>query len=162
MSPVSQRMAIMRARLGKNKAGDASTAKTSLAALAKERGGIVMGARKDVVVVFDRPEQALECAVAAIRHFTESNRALESGRRVSPRIAVHSGEAEVVEDDLKGAAAELSARLLEVTPAGRVFASGSAVSPALGRAGCAFIGLGKELFDCAPEPVEVYEVVPAA
>lgn len=106
------------------------------------RGGRVIKSLGDgALLAFDRPAQAVECAVAV------RDRAADIG--VVLRAAVHTGECELVGDDVAGITAHIASRLLTQSEGDEVVVSGTVRDLTLG-AGLPLVSKGTvELRDIA-------------
>lgn len=89
------------------------------------RGGRVIKSLGDgALLAFDRPAQAVQCAVAV------RERAADIG--VALRAAVHTGECEMVDDDVAGITAHIASRLLGHANGDEIVVSGTVRDLTLG------------------------------
>ena len=79
------------------------------------RGREVKTTGDGILAVFDSPTRAVQCAAA----MTRSTRAIE----IEIRVGVHTGEVELVGDDVRGIAVHTAARVLALAGPGEVLVS---------------------------------------
>jgi class 3 adenylate cyclase len=91
---------------------------------AKHDGRVVKSLGDGALLVFDRPAQAVACAMAIRR------RAADAG--VQLRAAVHTGECELVGEDIAGIAAHVASRLLAHATGDDIVVSGTVRDLTLG------------------------------
>lgn len=101
---------------------------------------------------FDSPTRAIQCA-AAIRHATS-----EIGLQV--RVGIHSGECEVLGDDLGGIAVHIGARVAAAADAGEVLVTRTVIEAVTG-SGIDFTDQGMHELKGVPGTWQLYSVVPS-
>ena len=92
--------------------------------LVRFRGRLVKWTGDGVLATFDGPARAVRCALAI--------RAGASTLGLEVRAGVHTGECEVMADDVAGIAVHLAARVLATAQPGEVIASGTVVDLVVG------------------------------
>jgi predicted ATPase/class 3 adenylate cyclase len=98
-----------------------------LRAIVEGAGGVVVKTTGDgLLAVFDRPEAALAAAIEAQQELERQSWPTTGPLRV--RMAIHSGSAEVRDDDFFGPTLNRVARLMSVAHGGQVLVSGSTMS----------------------------------
>ncbi len=85
--------------------------------LSKFRGREVKTTGDGFVATFDGPGRAIRCAKAVV----ESLKAVD----ISVRAGVHTGECELLEDDIAGLAVDIAARVTDLADGGEVLLSGT-------------------------------------
>jgi class 3 adenylate cyclase len=102
------------------------------------------------LATFDSPRRAIECARAA-------GGALQ-GIGLEIRAGVHTGEIELVDDDVQGLAVHIGARIAALAGAGQVFVSSTVKDVVVG-SGISFADRGEHELKGVPDRWRVYEVV---
>jgi class 3 adenylate cyclase/DNA-binding CsgD family transcriptional regulator len=92
--------------------------------LVRFRGRLVKWTGDGVLATFDGPARAVRCALAI--------RAGTSALGLEVRAGVHTGECEVIADDLAGIAVHLTARVLATAQPGEVITSGTVTDLVVG------------------------------
>jgi class 3 adenylate cyclase len=100
------------------------------------------------VATFDAPARAIRAALALA--------AAADRLGIAIRAGVHTGEVELVGDDLRGLAVHLAARIMAAADPGTTFVSGTTRELTIG-AGIAFVDRGERAFKGISEPRPVYE-----
>jgi class 3 adenylate cyclase len=116
--------------------------------LAHHRGRLVNTTGDGFVATFDAPARAIRCGIALTAAADRLGIAIRSG--------VHTGEVEFVDDDLRGLAVHLAARVMAVADPGTTFASGTTRELALG-SGIEFVDRGMREFKGISGERPVYE-----
>ena len=80
------------------------------------RGRQVKNTGDGIVALFDGPARAVECAAAMVR------RVRDTGLQI--RAGLHTGEVELVPDDVRGVAVHIAARIMAMAGPSEVFVSG--------------------------------------
>jgi class 3 adenylate cyclase/pimeloyl-ACP methyl ester carboxylesterase len=114
------------------------------------RGVVVNSTGDGVLATFDGPARGVECA----RSIRDAVHAL--GLRI--RAGLHTGEVEVVGDDVAGIAVHLAARILSLAQADEVLVS-EAVPPLVLGSGLRFADRGKHALKGVPDEWRVFAVV---
>jgi class 3 adenylate cyclase len=118
------------------------------ALLAHHRGQLVNTTGDGFVATFDAPARAIRAALALA--------AAADRLGIAIRAGVHTGEVELVGDDLRGLAVHLAARIMAAADPGTTFVSGTTRELTIG-AGIAFVDRGERAFKGISEPRPVYE-----
>lgn len=129
----------------------------------KRHGGeLVRSSPSSCQAVFESPERAAACAMAARLRFVGHNRRHAPLRRVGVRFGLSAGEAARADGALAGPDAELAAGLAGIAPPGRIFCSRDVYMRTLGKLPCAFVPLGHAPLKGVREPAEVFDLLPLA
>jgi class 3 adenylate cyclase len=117
--------------------------------IAAHRGIEVGSAGDGFLARFDGPGRAIRCAEAIIR---------EAGRHgLEVRAGVHTGELELIGDDVAGLAVHIGARIAGMADAGEILASGSVRDISAG-SGIGFLDRGEHELRGVPGTWRVYAV----
>ena len=100
------------------------------------------------LATFDAPAQAILCALAIA--------SASSGMGIEIRAGIHTGEVEIVGDDLRGVAVHLAARILDAAGPGEVFVS-STTTELVSGAAITFIDRGRHEFKGLGGERQVYQ-----
>lgn len=114
------------------------------------RGRVVAYTGDGVLATFDGPARAIECA----RDVSDAVRALD----LAVRVGLHTGEVEVVGDDLRGIAVHIAARIMALAGGGEVLVSG-AVPPLVLGSGIRFEDRGTHTLKGVPDEWPVFAVI---
>jgi class 3 adenylate cyclase len=114
------------------------------------RGSLVHFTGDGVLVTFDGPARAIQCATA-IRDAVH-----ELGLEV--RAGLHTGEIELVDDDVAGIAVHLAARIMALAGPDEVYVSGSVPALVLG-SGIEFEDRGRHTLKGVPDTWPVFAVI---
>jgi class 3 adenylate cyclase len=144
--------------------GSPATSEAIVEQLCRAHGGIAaQGPGGGRLVFFEQAAGALACALALQSRLAEHNRATGEAGRVLMRIGIHA----VVEAPAADAAGritdqehQVASRILQATPAGRIFLSRQAHCQCRDAALCAFIPMGMQYFRDLPDPIDVFEAWP--
>ena len=98
------------------------------------------------------PSQALRCAAATVAELGELG--------LEVRVGMHTGECEIVGDDVVGMAVHIAARVAALAQAGEVLVSGTVAGTVVGGA-FAFEDRGRHELRGIPNPWPLYALVPA-
>ncbi len=110
--------------------------------LDRYRGREVKNTGDGIVALFDGPARAVECAASMVR------RAREAGLEI--RAGLHTGEVELVPDDVRGMAVHQAARIMALAAPGEVLSRASRPEGDRGRArGLRAPGLGARTLEPA-------------
>jgi class 3 adenylate cyclase len=115
--------------------------------LVRFRGRLVKWTGDGVLATFDGPARAVRCALAI--------RAVASVLGLEVRAGVHTGECELMADDLAGIAVHLAARVLATAQPGEVIASGTVTDLVVG-SGLAFELRGTRVLTGVPGQWRLY------
>lgn len=118
--------------------------------VASYRGRLVKDTGDGVLASFDGPARAIQCAL-------EVRDAL-AALGLEIRAGLHTGEVELADDDLRGIAVHIAARIMALAGAGEVLVSG-AVPPLVLGAGLHFEGRGSHTLKGVPDEWPVFAVV---
>jgi class 3 adenylate cyclase len=102
------------------------------------------------LATFDAPAQAILCALAIASASSEMG--------IEIRAGVHTGEVEIVGDDLRGVAVHLAARIMDAAGPGHVFVS-STTSELVSGAAIDFVDRGRHAFKGFGGERQVYEAI---
>jgi len=116
--------------------------------LAHHRGRLVNTTGDGFVATFDAPARAIRCAVDLA--------AAADRLGIAIRAGVHTGEVEFADDDLRGLAVHLAARIMAAADPGTTFTSGTTRELAIG-AGIEFVDRGTREFKGISGERPVYE-----
>jgi class 3 adenylate cyclase/pimeloyl-ACP methyl ester carboxylesterase len=116
------------------------------------RGSVVTYTGDGVLATFDGPARAIQCATA----IRDAVHAL--GFEI--RAGLHTGEIEIVDEDVAGIAVHIAARIMALADADEVFVSGS-VPPLVLGAGLHFADRGRHTLKGVPDEWPVFAVVDA-
>ncbi len=117
--------------------------------VARHRGRLVKSTGDGVLAMFDAPGRAIRFALAV----RQSGRALD----IDTRAGVHTGEVELLGDDIAGIAVHIAARVEGAAAPGQVLVSES-VPPLVAGSGLAFADLGAHELKGVTSPWHLYEV----
>jgi class 3 adenylate cyclase/DNA-binding CsgD family transcriptional regulator len=115
--------------------------------LARFRGRLVKWTGDGVLATFDGPARAVRCALAI--------RAGAGALGLEVRAGVHTGECEVMADDVAGLAVHLAARVMTTAQPGEVIASGTVTDLVVG-SGLAFELRGTRVLTGVPGEWRLY------
>lgn len=118
------------------------------ALLAHHRGRLVNTTGDGFVATFDAPARALRCGIDLAAAADRLGMAIRAG--------VHTGEVEIADDDVRGLAVHLAARIMAAADPGTTFASGTTRELAIG-AGIEFVDRGMREFKGISGERPVYE-----
>ena len=122
--------------------------------IAHHRGRLVNTTGDGFVATFDAPARAIRCALAVA--------AAAERLGIAIRAGIHTGEVEFADDDLRGFAVHLAARIMDGAEPGTALVSGTTRELASG-AGIEFVDRGTRSFKGITEQRTVYEArLPAA
>ena len=121
--------------------------------LARFRGREVKTTGDGFLATFDGPARAIRSA-AAIRDGVR-----DLGLEV--RVGLHTGECELLGDDIGGIAVHIAARVLAAAPAGEIWCSRT-VKDLVAGSGFAFADRGTHSLKGVPDSWQLYAVEPAA
>jgi class 3 adenylate cyclase len=117
--------------------------------VAGSRGRVVKFTGDGALATFDGPARAIHCA-RAIR-----DAAADMGLPI--RAGLHTGEVEIVDDDVHGIAVHIAARIMALAGPGEVLVSG-AVPPLVLGSGLAFDDRGSHELKGVPDEWRVFAV----
>ena len=121
--------------------------------VARRGGRVVKSLGDGALTVFDGPSRAIACAVAVGERLRELGLSLRAG--------LHTGECELLGEDVGGIAVHIAARIAALAEAGEVLASGTARDLALGSA-FALESRGELRLKGVQDPWRVYSLPNAA
>jgi class 3 adenylate cyclase len=101
--------------------------------LAHHRGRLVNTTGDGLVATFDAPARAVRCAIDLAAAADRQGLAIRAG--------IHTGEVEIADDDVRGLAVHLAARIMAVADPGMTFVSGTTRELVIG-AGIEFVDRG--------------------
>ncbi len=117
--------------------------------LARFRGSEVKTLGDGMLATFDGPARAIRCA----RSIIEAVRPLG----IEVRVGLHTGEVELVGDDVAGIAVHIAARVGSLSGAGEVLVSGT-VKDLVAGSGIGFTDRGEHVLKGIPDQWRIYEV----
>lgn len=117
--------------------------------LGRYRGREVKTLGDGMLATFDGPARAIRCAQA----MTDAVRALG----IEVRVGLHTGEVELVGDDVAGIAVHIAARVGALAGAGEVLVSGT-VKDLVAGSGIAFADRGEHVLKGIPDQRRIYSV----
>jgi class 3 adenylate cyclase len=140
------------ARLGRGAWGEllASHERHSRDIVTRFRGRTVKSMGDGILASFDGAARALRCAIAL------RDAAAELGLEM--RAAVHTGEVDVADDDIRGIAINEASRMLALGGAGQILVS-SSTAGLVGDAGIALMDMGVRQLRGIETPRQLFEVV---
>ncbi len=115
------------------------------------RGRQVKNTGDGIVALFDGPARAVECAAAMVR------RVRDTGLQI--RAGLHTGEVELVPDDVRGVAVHIAARIMAMAGPSEVFVSG-VTNELLAGSGLAFVSRGRHALKGIEGEREVFALQP--
>ncbi|RHW23846.1 alpha/beta fold hydrolase [Nocardioides immobilis] len=115
--------------------------------LVRHRGREVKTLGDGMLATFDGPARAIRCA----RAMTEAVRALD----IEIRVGLHTGEVELVGDDVAGIAVHIAARVGALAGAGEVLVSGT-VKDLVAGSGISFADRGEHVLKGIPDRWRIY------
>jgi class 3 adenylate cyclase len=118
------------------------------ALLGHHRGRLVKTTGDGLVATFDAPARAIRCALGLI--------AAASKVGLEIRAGVHTGEVEFADEDLRGLAVHLAARIMDAADPGTTLVSGTTRELTIG-AGIEFADRGSHAFKGISEQRRIYE-----
>ena len=118
--------------------------------LAHSRGREIKSLGDGFLAVFDGPARAIRCAAG----ITEAVRALG----IEVRTGLHTGEVELAEDDVRGIAVHIAARVAALAGAGEVLVSRT-VRDLVAGSGIRFVERGRHSLHGIQETMELYAAV---
>jgi class 3 adenylate cyclase len=119
------------------------------AELGRWRGREVNTAGDGFLASFNGPARAIDCALAITDAVTPLG--------IDVRCGVHTGEVEIVGDDVAGVAVHIGARIGALAQAGEVLASRT-VKDLVAGSGLAFVDRGEHTLKGVPDPWQVFAV----
>jgi class 3 adenylate cyclase len=117
--------------------------------LGRYRGREVKTLGDGMLATFDGPARAIRCA----RAMTEAVRPLD----IEVRVGLHTGEVELVDDDVAGIAVHIAARVGALASAGEVLVSGT-VKDLVAGSGIGFVDRGEHVLKGIPDQWRIYAV----
>ncbi|KAA1416886.1 adenylate/guanylate cyclase domain-containing protein [Nocardioides humilatus] len=117
--------------------------------LVRFRGNEVKTLGDGMLATFDGPARAIRCASA----MTDAVRALD----IEVRVGLHTGEVELVGDDVAGIAVHIAARVGALSGAGEVLVSGT-VKDLVAGSGIGFADRGEHVLKGIPDQWRIYAV----
>jgi class 3 adenylate cyclase len=120
--------------------------------LARHRGREVKTLGDGMLATFDGPARAIRCA----RAMCEAVRSLG----IEVRVGLHTGEVELVGDDVAGIAVHIAARVGALAGAGEVLVSGT-VKDLVAGSGICFADRGEHTLKGIPDQWRIFEVASA-
>lgn len=117
--------------------------------LARYRGREVKTLGDGVLATFDGPARAIRCA----RAMTEAVRPLD----IEVRVGLHTGEVELVDDDVAGIAVHIAARVGALAGPNEVLVSGT-VRDLVAGSGIEFVDHGQHVLKGIPDEWRIYAV----
>lgn len=121
-------------------------------------GTIVKTIGDAFLVRFDSPTDAVMCGVAIQKILDEYNKNVSDVDQLNVRVAINSGDVELIEGDVMGEAVNIAARLEGFAEAGQVYFT-EAVYLAMNRIEAPSAEVGEQLFKGIPYPVRVFRVL---
>jgi len=121
-------------------------------------GTIVKTIGDSFLARFDSPTDAVLCGVAIQEVLRQHNAFASEEDRIDVRVAINSGDVEVIAGDVMGEAVNLAARLEGIAEAGEVYFT-EAVYLAMNRREAPSTEIGERTFAGIPYPVRVFKVV---
>ena len=100
-----------------------------------------------LMATFDGPARAVQCMRRSVNISSRSGLPIRAG--------VHTGEVELMDDDIGGIAVHIAARIAALAGAGEVLAS-STVRDLVAGSGIVFEDRGEQSFKGVPEPWRVF------
>ncbi|MEM7249565.1 MAG: adenylate/guanylate cyclase domain-containing protein [Acidobacteriota bacterium] len=121
-------------------------------------GGTIVKTIGDAFLVrFDSPTDGVLCGVAIQEVLRQHAETAAEDDRIEVRVAINSGEVEVVDGDILGEPVNIAARLESAAEAGQVWFT-EAVYLAMNRSEAPSAEVGERTFKGIPYPVRVYRV----
>ena len=118
--------------------------------LDRYRGREVKKTGDGIMAVFDGPARAVECAASMVRRVREAS--------IDIRAGLHTGEIELVPDDIRGVAVHLAARIMGLAGGGEVLVS-SVTHDLLAGAGHTFESRGRHVLKGIEGEREVFRLL---
>ena len=115
--------------------------------LARFRGTLVRTTGDGVLTTFDGPARAVRCAIALCREINSIG--------MSARVGVHTGEVQIMDEEIGGLTVHIAARITEIAGGGEVFVS-STVRDIVAGSGICFEDRGTHTFKGVPDGWHVF------
>ncbi len=122
---------------------------TAQSRIADLGGRLVKSTGDGVLAVFDRPARAIECATTLVRQLGDLG--------IEIRAGIHTGECEVLGDDVGGLAVHVGARVGSLAAAGEVLVSSTVKDLVIG-SGIGFSDRGQHELKGVPDRWQLYAV----
>ncbi len=121
-------------------------------------GTIVKTIGDSFLARFDSPTDAVLCGVAIQEVLRQHNAFATEAEHLDVRVAINSGDVEIIAGDVMGEAVNLASRLEGIAEAGEVYFT-EAVYLAMNRREAPSTEIGERTFAGIPYPVRVFKVV---
>jgi class 3 adenylate cyclase len=131
----------------------------SIPSIESHHGTVVKKIGDAFLATFKSPTNALLCAIDLQNKFIEYNRINQPRYPLNIKIALHSGEVIIKNQDIYGDAVNLTARIEGIAEEGQILFSGSLHS-AMNKNEVDFIYLGRRRFKGVKFPVKIFRVRP--
>ncbi len=126
--------------------------------IAHFEGTVVKTIGDSFLARFDSPTDAVLCGVAIQEVLRQHNAFAAEEDRIEIRVAINSGDVEIIAGDVLGEAVNLASRLEGIAEAGEVYFT-EAVYLSMNRREAPSTEVGERTFAGIPYPVRVYKVV---
>jgi class 3 adenylate cyclase len=131
----------------------------SIPSIEAHHGTVIKKIGDAFLATFKSPTNALHCAVDLQTKFREYNRINRPRFPLSIKIALHSGEVILRDNDIYGDAVNITARIESAAESGQILFSGS-LHAAMNKNEIGFIYLGRRRFKGVKFPVKMFRVKP--
>jgi class 3 adenylate cyclase len=129
-------------------------------AIVEHRGRVVRNTGDGFLAIFNRPCEAVRCAIAIQENLVECNASLPKKKKMQYRIGVNFGDVIVDADDIYGDGVNVAARVQSVAEPDTVYISGGVYEQVKNRLVCAYYSFGDQRLKNITEPVRIYRVLP--
>jgi TolB-like protein len=120
------------------------------------QGRLVKTTGDGLLVVFDSPVNAVECAAAIQKGAAKRNDALPPERRIQFRIGINFADVILEDDDVLGDGVNVAARLQTLAETGGIVVSQAVVQHVKGKTAVAFDDIGERVLKNIPSSVRVF------
>jgi class 3 adenylate cyclase len=129
-------------------------------AIAEHQGRVVRNTGDGFLAIFNRPCEAVRCAIAIQENLVVRNVSLPKKQKMQYRIGVNFGDVIVDADDIYGDGVNVAARVQSVAEPDTVYISGGVYEQIKNRLVCGYHSLGDQRLKNIAEPVRIYRVLP--
>lgn len=120
-------------------------------------GNIIKKIGDAFLVTFKSPTNALDCGVRLQKYFREYNKEIKPKYKLKIKVAIHSGEVLLRNNDIYGDVVNTLARLVSVTPQDNIYLT-KAVYLSINGSKLSFSSVGFKTFKGVKQPVHVSKI----
>jgi class 3 adenylate cyclase len=129
-------------------------------AIAEHQGRVVRNTGDGFLAIFDRPCEAVRCAITIQESLVVRNVSLPKKQKMQYRIGVNFGDVIVDADDIYGDSVNVAARVQSLAEPDTVYISGGVYEQIKNKLVCGYRSLGDQRLRNITKPVQIYRVLP--